>query len=395
MPRPVRIVATIALALLPAVAAAAPRTIKLRFPAFRLEAGERSERCRLLRIPLAAPFDVASIEVRNRGIGRGVAPLHFLVYQYTGANSAAWTGPTVESLGCFDPGPGDREQRVLVATGATKASAVVFPPGVALTLVPSDGAVAFLLDANWLNEGRRPARVSTTVVLHRAKPGSVARHALPLLAARAEWGLEVPPGTVRSTEASTAALGLEPDVWRPAGDACVLLLSGHTRRRGRFFGIDVVDAAGNVVSPSARFRNPFEPGRLHFFGASDFTDPGFVGDVVPVRAGNGLAYACWDDNGIDTTVRLGCEEVPGLVPGRALATPDGGVDPGPAKPCRSLDDCPAVDPAYPGRTFTGACVAANLTAGASSDDEVCKLAGVVYEAAPGGGCNVAGEPPLP
>jgi hypothetical protein len=389
---PVRTLSALALVLLPAIAAAAPRTVKLRFPPFRLEAGERSERCRLVRVPLTAPFDVASIEVRNRGIGPRVEALHFLVYLYTGEHDAEWTsGPTVESLGCFDPGPVDREQRVLIAAGATKASAVVYPSGVALGLVPRAGAVGFLLDANWLNQGTRPARVSTTVILHRAKRGSVRRRAEPLLAQSPEQGLQVAPGAVGSTEASTAALGAPPDVWRPATDACVLLLSGHTRRRGRFFGIDLVDPAGDVVSPSARFRNPFEPGRAHYFGASDFTDPGFVGDVVQVRAGNGLAYACWADNGNDTTVRLGCEETVGIIPGRALGAAGGGA----SKPCRSADDCPAVDPAYPGRTFTGTCVAANLTAGPASDDEVCKLAGLTYDAAPDGGCNVAGLAPLP
>ena len=98
-----------------------------------------------------------------------------------------------------------------------------------------------------------------------------------------------------------------------------------------------------------------------------------------MRAGEWLRVGCWHDNGTRVPVRLGCEEVSGEAPGS--------IDVGPAKPCtivgRNPSECPASDPAYPGRTFTETCVAANLVAGPDPDDEVCALAGFYYDAAPG------------
>ena len=72
---------------------------------------------------------------------------------------------------------------------------------------------------------------------------------------------------------------------------------------------------------------------------------------------------------------------------------------GPAKPCAQpaevATDCPATDAAYPGRTFTGRCVFANVVAGSDPDDEACALAGFYYQASAVGTCDVTSEPPLP
>jgi hypothetical protein len=106
-------------------------------------------------------------------------------------------------------------------------------------------------------------------------------------------------------------------------------------------------------------------------------------------AGGALAWACWHDNGDLQPVRLGCEELSGEVPGTIAG--------GPAKACTTFGagspECPASDPAFPGRTFTGACVAANVVAGTSPDDEICGLAGWSYEAV-NGACDVSSLPPL-
>ena len=59
----------------------------------------------------------------------------------------------------------------------------------------------------------------------------------------------------------------------------------------------------------------------------------------------------------------------------------GGVDPASVRP---------TDPSYPGRTFTGNCVKANLVFGFTSEDDMCILPGYYYDAdidaAPGQEC---------
>lgn len=118
-----------------------------------------------------------------------------------------------------------------------------------------------------------------------------------------------------------------------------------------------------------------------------------------MRAGEALHPVCWHDNGVATAVRVGCEETPGVVPGIAAGLPGGG----PAKPCTVVratsPECPAGDPAYPGRSFTGTCVPAYLVAGSTADDEVCGVTGVFYDAVAGAAdraaCDVIELPPLP
>ena len=215
-----------------------------------------------------------------------------------------------------------------------------------------------------------------------------------------------------STETTTAALNTarpaEPallDSWgpgiptlgepAPGGDACVLIVSSQMHKRTRFIGVDLVGADGMVKPPTGNgFANPFEPGRRHLWGSPDYTDPGTLTTFpgLAVRAGERLRYACWVDNGVTTAVRLGCEESAGVAPGIAAGLAAGG----PAKPCHGAattsPECPPSDPAFPGRSFTGACVPANGVAGPAPDDEACILTGFYYDAAPGGGCESAPTP---
>jgi len=160
-----------------------------------------------------------------------------------------------------------------------------------------------------------------------------------------------------------------------------VMVTGRMHKRGRFLGVDVLDADGQVVTADAGVPNPFEAGRLHFFGAVDFTDMGSLTLARPLRlgAGQALHYACWADNGMARSARLGCEEVPAVPPGAAGA---------PAKPCVGDGDCPAADPAYPGRSFTGTCRTANLVAGPTPDDEVCRLDGIYVPPDPVSGCDL-------
>lgn len=102
--------------------------------------------------------------------------------------------------------------------------------------------------------------------------------------------------------------------------------------------------------------------------------------------GRKLHYACWQDNGVTTKVKLGCEEVAGKTPGRAVwqnLERQGGIS-GAAKHCTTAgpdpSECPPTDDDYPGRTFTGNCTPANLVFGFTSDDEMCILPGTYYDA---------------
>src|SRR5205809_446166 len=128
------VAATILLALLVSGATARQaHTVKLRFPRLAIPAGTNPEACLLVRVPATAPFDLASIEIRHR-VGGGIAVQHFLVYPYTGEQLGefqAERGRVVESRGCLDLGPTDRDQRQLLASGVFRHSRSAFPPGVA------------------------------------------------------------------------------------------------------------------------------------------------------------------------------------------------------------------------------------------------------------------------
>lgn len=403
-----------------------PRTMKLRFPRVTVPAGGDTELCTLIRLPLDVPFDLASVRVRQRGVGRNFFPRHFLVYLYTGdrlGEFAAAAGQVVASRACLDLGPADRDRRQLIATGVGAGSRRTLPSGLVLPLNPvpavpggpPDG-IGIVLDVEWVNDSPRARTASTRVVLGRAPTRSVRRPLLPILERSAELGLQVPPGSFLSTEATTAAFNAarpsEPpvlDAWgagivttgepAPSGDACVLTLSGHMHKRTRFLGIDLIGADGLPKNPPPGVPNAFEPERTHLFATPDYTDPGeasFLPDALLVRAGERLHYTCWVDNGVTTTLRFGCEESGGVPPGIAAGLPGGG----PAKPCTAPGmnpaQCPPTDPAYPTRSFTGACVPANLVAGTTPDDEVCALAGYYFEpvaGAPAGAeCDVARLP---
>src|SRR5262249_17368897 len=157
-----------------------PRVVRLRFPPFPVAAGTNPEACVAVRVPLAgASFDVARFQIRQRGTRHDLSVQHFLVYAYTGeqlADFPAAHAPVVESRGCVDLGPPDRDRRQLVASSTARRSETTILPGGALRLptVPlaSGGATAglgFVLDGEWLNTGSRTHTVSATVVLRRAR----------------------------------------------------------------------------------------------------------------------------------------------------------------------------------------------------------------------------------
>jgi len=402
-------------------AARTPRTIKLRLPPIRVGVGAVPESCVYVRVPATEPFDFHSWRIRQH-LGRGLNFLHFLIYVYTGDNTAQLAqqaGKVFASRACVDQGPDDRDRRQLIVTSIGTRSNGTLPDGLVLPLVPTPDtpggtahAIGFLLDAEWSNLAERTLTGSGTVVLERAKRHTVRRAATPIFERTAEGPLLVPPFMLRSTEDSTTAWntahpGDPPrlDAWgagiattggpTPAGGACAFAVTGHMHERGRFFGVDLIGPDGMTENPSNGLANPFVPGRRHFFGSPDYTDPG-TSARTPffLPAGARLHYACWDDDGTRGTVRLGCEEIASVPPGAAALAG------GPAKPCTLAgadpSECPASDPPYPGRSFTGACVPANLSAGTTAEDEVCALAGFWFDAvagAPAGAeCNLSTLP---
>jgi hypothetical protein len=200
--------------------------------------------------------------------------------------------------------------------------------------------------------------------------------ARPLSDRAADAGIFVPPFSQHATAEMVDAR------WAPATDACVLGLTGQMHRRGQCLGVDQLDAAGEVKPPPAGLVNPCEPDRRRqLFVAADWTDPGALGFTtpLPVRAGEALRYSCWTDNGGPggAAIRLGCEEAPGVTPG--------GIGK-PAVPCTigvpASAECPG----------NAACVFANLVAGPDTEDELCGLTALVYDAAPGGSCDVSNAP---
>lgn len=401
----------LALALVPVRSLAKERrALKLRFPATRVAPGT-SEGCVFLRIPGASAFDLDRWEIRNRG--RGLTAVHALVYVYRGERLEEFArdaGRVVLSRGCLDLGPVDRDRRQMIAAITTTQGRGFMPEGVAFRLAPVPGSpggppvgIGFLIDVNWANRGTRPRKASARVILHRMPRGTVRRLAVPFEDRTAELGLSVPPFAVSSTEASTVALNAARpdeapvrDAWAPGTDACVVTLAPRMHKRARFFGVDHLEATGAVRTPQSGTPNPFAPARTpHLYAALDYTDPGLRQFQPPllVRAGEALHYVCWHDNGSTRIVRFGCEETDATPPGTAEGLPGGG----PAKPCTmpgpAPAECPPIDAAFPGRSFTGDCVPANLVAGRTPDDEACAVTGTAFDAADGL-CDVASLPPI-
>ena len=359
------------------------KSIAIRAPKVTLAPGSNVELCYFLRIPTTTPFVMGSWQLVNKGAKGGTQPSHALAYLYTGEQLAGFaSGQIVQSRGCLDLGLGDRDDRVLIASSSAPKVVRALPGGVGLELAPVPDApggapagIGILIDVAWANDEPRARKVSTKLVLRRVPKGRANRIARPVVDRTADAGILVPPFTQRSTADTVDAR------WAPATDACVLGLTGQMHRRGQCLGIDQLDANGQVKPPPAGLPNPCEPERRQLFVAGDWTDPGALAftSPLPVRAGEALRYACWTDNGGPggAAVRLGCEETPGVTPG-AIGKP--------AVPCTiavpSSSECPG----------NAACVFANLVAGSDTEDELCGITALVYDAAPGGSCDVSAAP---
>jgi hypothetical protein len=372
----------VVLALASAPADAARRTIAVKIPRVTLPAGSDVELCWFVRIPSTTAFPLGKWTLSHAGIKNGVIAIHGLAYVYTGERLAEFEArQVVQSRGCLDLGPEDRDRRVLFASGSVRALTRALPTGVALELpaVPdapggAPAGIGVLLDVNWSNGDTRPRSVSTKLVLRRAATKRVNRIARAISDRAADPGIFVPPFGQGSTADLVDAR------WTAPVDSCVLGLSGQMHRRGRCLGVDLLDVGGQEKPPPIAIPNPCEQ-RSQLFAAVDYTDPGALGFTTPiaVRAGEALRWGCTLDNGSSVaSVRLGCEETPGVTPGS--------VAEGPAALCTLAVPASAECPG------NAACVPANAVAGPGVDDELCGLTAHVYDAAPGGGCDVSSLP---
>ncbi|HLK11149.1 MAG TPA: hypothetical protein VKW76_07205 [Candidatus Binatia bacterium] len=426
---------------LPALPASARRArrLTLRVPAFTVPPNSDREVCTFVAVPADQPYDVVEVAIANRRVPRGVrfTSHHFLLYAYTGKDVSAFApyeGKVKDSHGCIDFGPSDTNARVLLGGSQSPTSDQRDQPGLAQQVMPLADAhgrsvLPFILNSHWINGSRQGHRASVVVKLVPAKPHTIRRLLNPIFAVTANAALDVPPQTVRSTESSTAAtnaalaqlgLGIKlVDAWGPGmtdfgaafggapipkGPACVTYLTGHMHKRGEVFAIDYLGSDGTVQNAQLGlplFTNPDDPTRSHPYVATDYTDMGQLDFKTPrlVVPGESFHYACWQDNGVRTAQKLGCEEQPGKAPGRSIVQElRKGADSGAAKRCTTLgpdpSECPTTDPAYPGRTFTGNCVAANLVFGFTSDDEMCIMPGAYYDAVPGAAdpCDISALP---
>jgi hypothetical protein len=146
-----------------------------------------------------------------------------------------------------------------------------------------------------------------------------------------------------------------------------------------------------VVRIGAGTRNPFEPSAHRTLRALDYTArAAHLPTAALVRAGESLHYVCWHDNGAMRVFRVrgGVAAPPGRARGCLAADRRSRARRG-----RRLGRLSRSRADFPGRSFTGACVPANLVAGPTPDDEACALTGVAFDAADGQ-CDVSALPPL-
>jgi len=379
-------------ALAAAPAAFAGRTIRLKFPRFAVPPNSDREVCTFVQVPMRHPYDMQDMLIANIGGNAHFQTHHFLMYEYTGTDPGAFPprGQIVDSKGCLDFGPTDRNSRVLIGGSQSPVSHTQLPVGLAQHMEPKNHEVGIILNSHWINGSDEVQYASVKIRMTAARRHTVKRYLQPIFEVVANSSLYVPPGQQKTTGWSWEPGVQDPGaafggVSVPKAAACVTSVTAHMHKRGKLFTVDFVQGRNTSTE---------------IFRATDYADPGqrTFNPPLLVSPGEKLSYTCMHDNGVTDAVKMGCEETPGQPPGiSAFAALFGGRGlTGAAKRCASDADCPATDPAYPNRQFTGKCVPANLVFGFTSDDDMCILPGSYYDAiagaAPGAECDLT---PLP
>jgi Copper type II ascorbate-dependent monooxygenase, C-terminal domain len=408
MRRPVLVLA-LGLLALPVVAGARGKTLTLKFPRFEVPPHSDREVCTFIKLPMRKAYDAASTLIANLGGDQTFVSHHFLMWQYTGADMAGFPakGQVVDGKACLDFGPSDRNSRLLLANSQVKKKFDQLLPGLAQRIEPTAAAagapadsVGLILNTHWINGSDRPHRASVKIRVRPAKSGTVRRYLKPIFGVTANGFIDVGPGEVKTVgwswgpgvpDFGAAFLG---GATPPTGPACVYSLTTHTHKRGKLFEVNLVRKSGERT-PLLETLDYSDPTQVDYNGVGR-TPPPFL-----VSPGDVVEYKCTHDNGVTTPMRLGCEEEPGKTPGQVVVKVLPRTD-GAAKTCKTegpdATECPATDPAYPGRTFTGNCVPANLVFGFTSNDDMCIMPGAYFDPNPdapaGSECDLSLLPPL-
>ena len=366
----------------PELALARRGAMTVHVPPFDVPALHNREICTFVPLRVHKPMDISEIVIVNQGGSEGFTSHHLIVYAYQ-ANLQALVpsaGKVVDDAACLKLGSGDPRALQIVATSQSVSSRQRMPPGTALRIEPQSGAgrrpvIGLVLNSHWINGTDTVKRARATVKIVLANPRTVKRQLKPIFEAVASGLIDVPPGkTARESWDWGPGIfdfgGFFGGTTNPTGPACVTMLISHMHRRGILFTEDLVAADGTET---------------RLYSNTVYSDPPTLNLSPPmlIRPGEKIHYECTHDNATDP--KLGCEEQAGVAPGRPVIQTFPSLT-GAAKRCGTPGpdptECPATDPAYPGRAFTGNCVQANLVFGFNSDDDMCIMPGYYYDADP-------------
>jgi len=202
--------------------------------------------------------------------------------------------------------------------------------------------------------------------------------------------IKVPPGT-ESDAATYLSCAFRDDAIcdtagepQPTADRYAFLgMVSHMHKRSQKFVADLMTSDGTRIARPDDMTDA-DDGIAHLYVNRDYDDPinrAFWPPII-VEKGQKLEYTCYHENGVRSPVRLGCEETPGVPPGKSIleAFGTGAVDVygGASKWCRTDADCAGHG--------TGRCVPANLVFGELADDDMCILPGLFYDCPAEGPC---------
>src|SRR5262249_42941534 len=174
----VAVVASLAvLSASPVANAGHAKSIKLKFPRFSVPPRSDREVCTFVMLERGEPFDAAGTLIVNHGNRKGFTSHHFLLYPYSGAPIEAFAQyqeKIVDSKGCLDFGPLDRNNRVLIGGSQSERSLQMAPAGLATRITPtvagSTKAFGMILNSHWINGTDQTQHASVKIKIMPAKP---------------------------------------------------------------------------------------------------------------------------------------------------------------------------------------------------------------------------------
>lgn len=195
--------------------------------------------------------------------------------------------------------------------------------------------------------------------------------------------IRVPPGTA-NTDATAISCAFTEDPFcelngepGPATDYFALMgLTSHMHKRSSKFVTNLFDTEGaKILRGEGNDMTDPTTGTTEMYVSTDYSDPVnmTIWPPIVVQAGQQLRYTCSMDNGVEEPVRLGCEEEPGVAPGRSILEQVLSGQPafgGVSRFCSTDADCEGFG--------TGRCVPANLVFGELAEDDMCILPGLYY-----------------